>query len=109
MIYVEHHEQEQFPSGKLKWNIGAGWPEQPQVLFSIDAQIRNARQDDIVDVWDVTTFVDTAEKLESLQLQIANEDNTSGRKVFVDHVYAVVQWDWLVMSNLVRYRMGPYR
>jgi len=44
------------------------------------------------DLWDVTSFVDTPEKVNSLQLQVKNNYHVTKRKTLVDHIYAIVEW-----------------
>lgn len=92
VFYVEHFEQEQFPSGKLQWDIGTDWPDNPTILASTNAPVRNGQQNEAIDSWDVTSFVSTSEKVDSLQLRVSNNDNTGRRKTFADHIYAVVEW-----------------
>jgi hypothetical protein len=45
------------------------------------------------DLWDVTSLVDTPEKVNSLQLQVRNNDDVAKRKTLVDYIYAVVEWN----------------
>jgi hypothetical protein len=92
VIYVEHFEEEQFSSGELQWSIGTGWPSNPVVWASADAPVRKGQCNEAIDSWDVTSFVDTPEKINSLQLQIKNNDNVAKRKTLVDYIYAVVKW-----------------
>lgn len=94
VVQVEHFEEEQFTSGKLQWSVGTGWPDKPTTWISVDAPVRKGKQSKATDSWDVTTFVETPEKLKSLQLQIQNSDNVSRKKTYVDCIYAVVEWGW---------------
>jgi len=110
IVYVEHFEQEKFTSGKLKWNIGTGWPKKPAVWVSIDGPIRTGQENESLDCWDVTSLVATAEKLKSMQLHIENKDTTTRAKTLVDYVYAVVEWDWqTVTDELVEYKLEPVK
>jgi len=92
VIYVEHFEEEQFLSGQLQWSIGTGWPNNPAVWASADAPVREGQYNEAIDSWDVTSFVITPEQINSLQLQIKNNDNIAKRKTLVDCIYAVVKW-----------------
>jgi cellulose biosynthesis protein BcsQ len=94
VLHVEHFEDDQFPSGKLQWAIGTGWPDNPKTWISIDAPIRKGKSNEAVDSWDITSFVNTPEKAKSLQLQIQNSDNVSRKNSSVDCVKAVVEWGW---------------
>jgi hypothetical protein len=76
----------------LQWAIGAGWPGNPVVWTSIDAPVHEGQRNEVIDSWDVTSFVDTLEKVNSLQLQIKNNDNVGKRKTLVNYIYAVVKW-----------------
>jgi hypothetical protein len=91
-IYVQHFEEEQFPSGKLQWSIGTGWPSNPVVWESTDAPIREGKQNKAVEGWNVTSLVNTVEKVNSLQLRVKNNDAIGKRKTRVDYIYAEVAW-----------------
>jgi hypothetical protein len=107
VIYLEHFEQEQFIAGKAKWNIGTGWPDNPEIWISIDAPMREGQQNESIDSWDVTSFVETPQKMNNLQLQIENEDIS--KKISVDYIYALVEWDWPEAPNLIEYKLKPIR
>ena len=94
VVYIEHFEEEQFIPGKMQWNIGTGWPNDPKVWISVNAPIRKGQNNEAVDSLDITNFVDTPEKVGSLQLQITNNDTASRKMALVDNVYVVVGWDW---------------
>jgi len=111
-VCVEHFEDGPFASGKLQWAVGTNWPGDPTVWITTSAPTRTGKQNESMDSWDVTSFVDTPEKLSSLQLQIQNSDTASRRKTCVDHIHVVVEWDWTAPppsssttrdSDLVRY------
>ena len=115
VVYIEHFEEEQFIPGKMEWKIGTGWPNDPNVWISINAPIRKGQKNETVDSLDVTTFVDTPEKVGALQLQITNNDTASRKMVLIDNVYVVVGWDWLAPqkiferkpeSDLVKYEIA---
>lgn len=92
VVYVEHFEQEQFPEGQLQWFVGTGWPSEPMVWASINAPVYEGEPNEATDLWDVTSFVDTPEKVNSLQLQVKNNSHVTERKTLVDHIYAIVEW-----------------
>ncbi len=91
-IYVQHFEEEQFPSGKLQWSIGTAWPSTPVVWVSIDAPVREGKQNKAIEGWNVTSFVNTVERVNSLQLRVKNNDVIGKRKTLVDYIYAEVTW-----------------
>jgi cellulose biosynthesis protein BcsQ/uncharacterized integral membrane protein len=101
VVYVEHFEDEKFILGKMKWHIGTGWPKAPTIWISTDAPVRKGPMNEAVDSWDITSFVNTPEKVGSLQLQIMNNDTASRKKASVDYVYAVVEWDWPAPQKLI--------
>jgi cellulose biosynthesis protein BcsQ len=110
MIYIEHYEHNQFPAGQLKWNIGTGWPNKPQTWISIDAPVRKGEENDSLDSWDVTSLIDSPEKLQSMQLQIENKSPIAGQtKTWIDYIYAVIEWDWSAPheEDLVEYKLEP--
>ncbi|UCC98200.1 MAG: tandem-95 repeat protein [Phycisphaerales bacterium] len=92
IVCVEHFEDPQFPRGKLEWSVGAGWPAKPAVWASIEAPVRQGEAGEAMDSWDVTSSVETPEKVNSLQLQIQNNDASGRGTTSVDHIYAVVEW-----------------
>ena len=92
VVYVEHFEQEEFPEGKLQWTAGTGWPDNPMVWASINAPVYAGEPNESTDLWDVTSCVDTPEKVNSLQFRVKNNDDVAKRKTSVDHIYAVVEW-----------------
>ncbi len=93
VIYIEHCEEERFASGKLEWSVGKGWPTKPVVWASIKAPVHEEESHEAVDSWDITSLVDTREKLNSLQLQVKNNDNVARRKTLIDYIYVLVEWD----------------
>ena len=92
VVYVEHFEQEEFPEGKLQWTAGTGWPNNPMVWASINAPVYAGEPNESTDLWDVTSVVDTPEKVNSFQFQVKNNDDVAKRKTSVDYIYAVVEW-----------------
>jgi hypothetical protein len=92
VVYVEHFEQEEFPEGKLQWTAGTGWPDNPMAWASINAPVYVGEPNESTDLWDVTSFVDTPEKVNSLQFRVKNNDDVAKRKTLVDYIYAVVEW-----------------
>ena len=93
VFYIEHFEEERFAQGKLEWAIGTGWPRKPAVWASIKAPINEEENHEAVDSWDITSLVDTREKLNSLQLQIRNNDIVGRKNTLIDYIYLVVEWD----------------
>jgi hypothetical protein len=92
IVCVEHFEEEQFAQGKLEWAVGTGWPTKPVVWAVINAPVHEGQSHEAIDAWDVTNIVDTREKINSLQLQVKN-NNIANRKTFIDYTYVVVEWD----------------
>ncbi|MFB0555003.1 MAG: Ig-like domain-containing protein [Phycisphaerae bacterium] len=93
VVRVEHFEEEGFAQGKLDWAIGTGWPTKPVIWASIKAPVHEEEHREAVDSWDVTSVVDTREKINSLQLQVKNDDKIAKRKTLIDYVYVLVEWD----------------
>ena len=91
VVYVEHYEEPSLSSRKLQWSIGTGWPDNPKVWISTNPPVRQGRDNQAKDAWDVTSSVNTPEKANSLCLQIKNDD-TANRKTSVDSILAVVKW-----------------
>jgi hypothetical protein len=93
VVRIEHFEEERFARGKLEWSIGTGWPTKPVVWAAIKAPVHEGQSHEAVDSWDVTSLADTRQKINSLQLQIKNNDTVAKRKTFIDYIYVLVEWD----------------
>ncbi len=92
VVFVEHFEDTSFAKGKLEWSVGTGWPSKPVIWASIEAPVRQGQGNEATDSWDVTSTVETAEKVNSFQFQVQNNDAAGPRKTSVDYIYAVVKW-----------------
>lgn len=92
IVFIEHFEDQSFTKGKLAWSVGTGWPSKPEVWASIEAPVRQGQNSEATDSWDVTSAVNTAEKVNSLQVQVLNNETIGPRKTSVDYIYAVVEW-----------------
>ena len=92
VIFIEHFENPSFTKGKLAWSVGKGWPSRPQVWASIEAPVRQGQDSEVIDSWDVTSAVDTADKVNSFQVQVQNNDAAGPRKTSVDYIYVIVEW-----------------
>jgi len=93
VVFVEHFEEERFAQGKLQWAVGTGWPTKPVVWASVKAPVHEEEHHEAVDSWDVTGVVETRDKINSLQLQVKNNDNIARKKTLIDYVYVLVEWD----------------
>jgi hypothetical protein len=89
VIFIEHFEQERFAQGKLEWSIGIGWPFRRNVWASIKAPVHIGEFNEAVDSWDITSLVDTNEKINSFQLEVKNNNNINS-KTLIDNIYVVV-------------------
>ncbi|MGD2095266.1 MAG: Ig-like domain-containing protein [Phycisphaerales bacterium] len=92
VIRVEHYEEERFTTGKLEWAVGTGWPNKPVKWASINASVHKGKSREAVDSWDVTGVTETLEKINSLQLQIRNNDHIARKRTFINHVNVIVKW-----------------
>ncbi|HUU17214.1 MAG TPA: Ig-like domain-containing protein [Sedimentisphaerales bacterium] len=93
ILFIEHFEEERFAQGKLEWAIGTGWPSKPVVWEAIKAPVHQGQSYEAVDAWDITSVVNTREKINSLQLQVKNNDNVAHCKTLMDYAYVIVQCD----------------
>lgn len=89
VVFVEHFEEERFAQGKLEWSIGKGWPFRRAVWASIKAPVHIGESNEAVDSWDITSLVDTNEKINSLQLEVKN-NNVVNSKTLTNYIYALV-------------------
>ena len=92
VLFVEHFEEERFAEGKLEWAIGTDWPVKPEVWAVMKAPVHEGESSETVDAWDITSVVNTADKINSLQLQIKNNNNVANGKTLVDCAYVVIEY-----------------
>ncbi len=92
VLFVEHFEEGRFAEGKLEWSIGTGWPGRPTVWAAMKAPVHEGESSESVDAWDITSVVDTVEEINSLQLQIKNNNNAANVKTLVDYAYVVIEY-----------------
>ena len=93
IVFIEHFEEERFVEGRLEWSIGTGWPNKPEVWAAISAPIHRGESNENVDSWDVTSAVDSVEKIKSLQLHVKNNSYSYKSKTLMDYAYVVVEYD----------------
>ncbi|UCE46925.1 MAG: hypothetical protein JSW47_15100, partial [Phycisphaerales bacterium] len=67
-----------------------------------EAPVHTGKLKEATDALDITSFADTAEKIESLQLRIKNVDNVSRKKAFVNYIHLDVAWDWSIAEEPAR-------
>ena len=92
VVFVEHFEDPSFTKGKLAWSVGTGWPSKPEVWAAIEAPVRQGTSGEVTDSWDVTSAVETAEKVNSFQFQVQNNETSGPKKTSIDYIYAIVEW-----------------
>ncbi|MCP4262396.1 MAG: hypothetical protein GY774_33575 [Planctomycetes bacterium] len=93
VVFVEHFEEEGFNQGELEWAIVTGQPTRSVVLASIKAPVQIGESDEAIDSWDITSLVDTCEKINSFQLQVKNNNNVTESKTLIDYAYVTVRWE----------------
>ena len=93
VVFVEHFEQDGFNQGKLEWAIITGQPKRPVVITSIKAPVQIGESNEAFDSWDITSLVDTCEKINSFQLQVKNNNNVTESKTLIDYAYVTVKWE----------------
>jgi hypothetical protein len=91
VLFVEHFEEGQFGQGKLEWAVGTGLAANGAVWGTMKAPVHKGQSSEAVDAWDITSFVRTVERINSLQLQVRNKDVDGGR-TFVDCAYVTVTY-----------------
>jgi len=101
MINVEHLEEEDFGNGKLQWSIGTGCPNNPVKCHSTAPPVHQGEQNESIDSWDVTNFVNTPKYVNSLELRVYNNDNGEKKKTMVDYIYVDVSWTTGLPPNQV--------
>lgn len=91
--YVEHYEDRGFREGKLQWSVGTGWPSSPVTWGTTNTvPIRLQQINETLDSWDVTNFVDTPEKVNSMELQVKNNESGRVKKTRVDYIFTEVEY-----------------
>ncbi|MBN2591131.1 MAG: tandem-95 repeat protein [Sedimentisphaerales bacterium] len=92
ILCIEHFEDNGFTVGDLQWNIGTGWPDNPDTWNSISAPVHEGQTNKSADSWEIKGNVDTIEKINSFELQIKNISNISLRKTTIDNICVIVKW-----------------
>jgi len=92
IVIIEHFEDPSFTKGKLTWSVGTGWPSRPEIWASIEAPVRQGDNSEATDSWDITSIANTADKVNSIQVQVLNNEAVGQRKTSIDYIYAVVEW-----------------
>jgi len=90
-IHVEHYEENGFGSNNLEWKVGTGWPSGATTWGTLaNPPVHTGEGNEATDIWDVTAFVDTTQKLNDLELHYWNQGNN--KKTNVDRIHVVVDW-----------------
>jgi len=92
VLRVNHYEELQFPTGKLEWKVGTGWPGSSAVWASITPSVYAGPRNKGALEWDIKGVVNTPERINSLQLQIKNNCTSPQKVTFLDHACVVVLW-----------------
>jgi hypothetical protein len=92
VLYIRHLEEPQFPSGKLEWKVGTGWPASPSSWVSLTPSVYDGQRNRGTLAWDLNGMADTPERINALQLQIKNNCTAGQKATFIDRVYLVVRW-----------------
>jgi cellulose biosynthesis protein BcsQ len=92
VLYVCHFEEPQFPSGRLEWRLGTGWPRNPTVWATANAAVFQGEGNKGTVVWDFAGIVKTPDQINSLQFLVKNNCTSPQKRTFVDRIYLVVQW-----------------
>lgn len=90
-VYIEHWEDNGFKAGELAWEVGTGTLSSPTVLGSTTPTVLNGSNNEAVVEWIVTAWIDTVAEANDMKVKIIN-NSTNGKKVNIDHVYAVVNY-----------------
>lgn len=92
-ITCEHYEEGAYPDGDLEWQVGTGWPGNP-ILWASNASIpvHKAKKNKATDSWDVTSIVDTPEKVNLLEFVIQNNETATLKNIYVDYIRVSVDW-----------------
>ena len=90
-VYIEHWEDNGFKNGQLAWEVGTGTLSSPTVLGTTTPTVLNGSNNEAVVEWIVTAWIDTVAEANDMKIKIIN-NSTNGKKVNIDHVYAVVNY-----------------
>lgn len=92
LLFVEHFEEEGFSQENLEWAIVSGPPKRSVVIAEIQAPVQIGESYEAIDSWDITSIVDTCEKINSIQLQV-NNNNVTESRTLIDYAYVTVEWE----------------
>jgi subtilisin family serine protease len=90
-LYVEHHEEEGMGAAPIVWEVGGGALKSPGVFGSNTPAVLQGESNEARVKWDVTTWINTAAKVNDLKFVVRNSDR-EGKKTKIDRVYLVVTY-----------------
>jgi hypothetical protein len=90
-VHCEHHEEKNFGSSHLEWNVGTNWPSSPTTWGTLSPVPVNIEEsNEATDSWDVTSYVNSTTRVNDLEFRIKSNENN--KKTIQDYIYVTVEW-----------------
>jgi hypothetical protein len=90
-VMIEHHEENGFSNGALRWEVGIGDLRNPVPLIGQSPPVLHGKGAEARVEWNVTPFLSTAALVSDLKFVVRNNDS-KGKKTRTDHVFVVVTY-----------------
>ena len=91
-ISVVHYEEDSFGVDKLEWGAGVGLLTNPKILLVRKPALLIDESSEGLEVFDVSSVIDTLAKLNDLKCVVRNNDLANGKKTFSDHIFVTVRY-----------------
>jgi hypothetical protein len=90
-VMIEHHEENDFGNGALRWEVGIGDLRNPIALIGQSPPILRGKGAEARVEWNVTPFLSTAALVNDLKF-VARNNDPRGKKTKTDHLFVVVTY-----------------
>ena len=90
-LLIEHYEDPTFSANRLAWQVGGGNVQAPAVMGSFSPDLVLGQDREAAVQWDVTRWMQDANAVNDLKLQIRNDDPTT-QQTWIDQISLVVTY-----------------
>jgi hypothetical protein len=91
VLVIEHYEDPNFRTNRLIWQVGGGDVQAPAVAGSFSPDLLLGQTREAAVQWDVTRWMQDANAVNDLKLQIRNDDPTT-RQTWLNQITLIVTY-----------------
>ena len=91
-ISVVHYEEDSFGVDNLEWDAGVGLLTNPTILLVRNPPLLIDESSEGLEVFDVSSVIDTPAKLNDLKFVVQNNDLANDKKTYLDHIFVTVRY-----------------